>query len=62
MPKKCEHCDGPLGLVCHSYYSLRFCTLAHKKAYLHNRDERLKAKQQEYRVFQFLQWLNAKLP
>jgi len=33
--KRCAHCNNPLGLISHRHWSLRFCSLAHKKAYLH---------------------------
>ena len=30
---KCDYCRGPLGLVVHRYWLMRFCSKAHKKAY-----------------------------
>jgi hypothetical protein len=30
---KCDYCRGPLGLVAHRYWLMRFCSKAHEKAY-----------------------------
>ena len=38
--KRCAHCNNSLGLISHRHWSLRFCSLAHKKAYLHKLQQR----------------------
>jgi hypothetical protein len=57
--RRCAHCNGALGFLTHRHWSLRFCSLAHKKAHLHKLqlDNR---RQQEQRAIGYLQWLNAK--
>ena len=52
--KRCAHCNNTLGLISHRHWSLRFCSLAHKKAYLH------KLQREEARALGYLQWLHAK--
>ena len=41
---KCDHCRGPLGLLAHRYWLMRFCSKAHKMAYQHRLDEETRAK------------------
>jgi hypothetical protein len=56
--KRCAHCNNALGFLVHRHWSLRFCSLAHKKAYLHKlRDKR---QQDAQRSVGYLQWLHAK--
>ena len=57
--KRCAHCNGPLGFLTHRHWSLRFCSLAHKKAYLH-RLQHHERQQEEFRAVGYLQWLHAK--
>ena len=37
--RRCNHCDGQLGLIIHRKWRLRFCSRACKKAYEHKLDE-----------------------
>jgi hypothetical protein len=57
--KRCVHCNSALGLLPHRHWSLRFCSLAHKKAYLH-RLQLQKRQQEEFRTVGYLQWLHAR--
>lgn len=52
--RRCAFCGGGLGLVAHSHWSLRFCSLAHKKAYLHRRDQAAKLAAEQRRWHDFL--------
>jgi hypothetical protein len=42
--KRCAHCGGKLGMIVHRTFSLRFCKLACKKAYDHQRKDELRKK------------------
>jgi len=33
MTIRCDHCRGPLGLIIHRYWRMRFCSAACKDAY-----------------------------
>jgi hypothetical protein len=57
--KRCAHCNNPLGLIAHRHWSLRFCSLAHKKAYVHKLQQH-KRLREEARMVGYLQWLQAK--
>jgi hypothetical protein len=57
--KRCAHCNNSLGLISHRHWSLRFCSLAHKKAYLHKLQQH-KRQREEARAIGYLQWLHAK--
>lgn len=54
MGKKCAFCGGGLGLISHKHWSLRFCSLAHKKAYLHRQQQQREAEAQRKRWHDFL--------
>jgi hypothetical protein len=41
---KCDYCRGPLGLIAHRYWLMRFCSKAHKKAYQRRLAEETRAK------------------
>ena len=57
--KRCAHCNNPLGLIAHRHWSLRFCSLAHKKAYVHKLQQH-ERQREEARMVGYLQWLHAK--
>lgn len=37
--KRCAFCQGGLGLISHRHKQARFCSLAHKKAFVHRQQE-----------------------
>jgi hypothetical protein len=41
---KCDYCRGPVGLVAHRYWLMRFCSEAHKTAYQGRLAEETRAK------------------
>lgn len=41
---KCDYCRGPLGLVTHRYWLMRFCSRTHRKAYQGRLAEETRAK------------------
>jgi hypothetical protein len=41
---KCDYCRGPLALVAHHYWLMRFCSEAHKTAYQGRLAEETRAK------------------
>jgi hypothetical protein len=57
--KRCVHCNNALGLISHRHWSLRFCSLGHKKAHLHKLQQH-KRQQEEARMMGYLHWLHAK--
>jgi hypothetical protein len=44
MTHRCDHCGGPLGLIVHRYYQMRFCCEAHAEAYRRRLTEDTRAK------------------
>jgi hypothetical protein len=57
--KRCAHCNDSLGLFSRRHWSLRFCSLAHKKAYLHKLQQH-KRQQEEARTVGYQQCQHAK--
>lgn len=56
MKKDCGYCGGLVHGIVYRKFTLRFCSLAHKKAYV----DRQKKEQQDARVLQHRDWM--KLP
>lgn len=44
MTMRCDHCRGPLGLISHRYWRMRFCSAACKDAYQQRLNDATKAK------------------
>lgn len=44
MTVRCDHCRGPLGLIIHRYWRMRFCSAACKAAYQQRLNDNTKAK------------------
>ena len=42
--RRCNHCNGQLGLIVHRKWMLRFCSKSCKKAYEHKLQEERRAK------------------
>ena len=42
--KVCAFCRGKLGLIAHRHRSMRFCSIAHKKAYVRRQQDELAAR------------------
>jgi hypothetical protein len=42
--RRCNHCDGQLGLIVHRNRMLRFCSKTCKKAHEHKEEEERRAK------------------
>jgi hypothetical protein len=48
--RRCDYCGGPLGLMIHRYYRMRFCCEAHMRAYCRRLAEETRAKIQRLAV------------
>jgi len=44
MTIRCDHCRGPLGLIMHRYWHMRFCSAACKNSYQQRLNDDTKAK------------------